>query len=69
VLARKIELEDALSDLGPHDEQQRTAIVTALSEVYALMTGDLARRRVCTEHLARTQQARRLIAAHLFAHA
>ena len=42
VLARKDELEDALADCGPHDQLQRTAIETALTTVYALMTGDLA---------------------------
>jgi hypothetical protein len=42
VLARKNELEDALADCGPHDVWQRTAIETALTGVYALMTGDLA---------------------------
>ena len=42
VLARKNELEDALADLGPHDAAERSAIETALTTVYALMTGDLA---------------------------
>ena len=42
VLARKIELEDALADVGPHDHARRNAIATALTGVYALMTGDLA---------------------------
>jgi len=42
VLARKIELEDALADCGPHDVLARTAIETALATVYSLMTGDLA---------------------------
>lgn len=42
VLARKIELEDALADVGPHDHARRHAIATALTGVYALMTGDLA---------------------------
>jgi hypothetical protein len=42
VLARKNELEDALADCGPHDAWQRTAIETALTGVYALITGDLA---------------------------
>jgi hypothetical protein len=42
VLARKDELEDALAELGPHDDIERTAIETALATVYALMTGDLA---------------------------
>lgn len=41
VLARKIELEDALADCGPYEELQRTAIQTALSTVYSLMTCDL----------------------------
>jgi hypothetical protein len=42
VLARKDELEDALAELGPHDAIERAAIETALTTVYALMTGDLA---------------------------
>jgi hypothetical protein len=42
VLARKNELEDALADLGPHDCLRRTAIETALTAVYSLMTGDIA---------------------------
>jgi len=42
VLARKVELEDALADLGPHDTLLRQVIETALATVYALMTGDLA---------------------------
>ncbi len=42
VLARKDELEDALAELGPHDDLERLAIETALATVYALMTGDLA---------------------------
>ena len=42
ILARKNELEDALADCGPHDVVQRTAIQTALTSVYMLMTGDLA---------------------------
>ena len=42
VLARKNELEDALADCGPRDVLQRTAIQTALTTVYMLMTGDLA---------------------------
>lgn len=41
VLARKNELEDALADLGPRDVLLRQAIETALTTVYALMTGDL----------------------------
>jgi hypothetical protein len=40
VLARKDELEDALSDLGPRDELERQAIETALATVYMLLTGD-----------------------------
>lgn len=40
VFARKVELEDALADCGPH-ESQRTAIEGALSTVYSLMTCDL----------------------------
>jgi len=42
VLARKDELEDALADCGPRDELRRAVIETALSTVYALITGDLA---------------------------
>jgi len=42
VLARKIELEDALADCGRHDWLRRIALETALTAVYALMTGDLA---------------------------
>ena len=42
VLARKDELEDALADCGPHDQVRRAAIETALTGVYALITGDLA---------------------------
>jgi hypothetical protein len=42
VLARKNELEDALADCGPHDVWQRSAIETALTGCYALITGDLA---------------------------
>ena len=42
VLARKIELEDALADCAPYDETQRKAIETALAAVYGLITGDLA---------------------------
>ena len=42
VLARKDELEDALADCGPHDVWRRTAIETALTAVYSLITGDLA---------------------------
>jgi len=42
VLARKSELEDALADCGSRDMLLRTAISTALTTVYALMTGDLA---------------------------
>lgn len=41
VLARKNELEDALADCGPHDVLRRTAIETALTTGYWLMTGDL----------------------------
>jgi len=41
VLARKIELEDALADCAPHEEVQRSAIQTALAAIYGLMTGDL----------------------------
>lgn len=41
VLARKIELEDALADCSPQRPLRRTAIATALATVYALMTGDL----------------------------
>jgi len=42
VLARKTELEDALADCSPHEMVQRAALQTALTTVYALMTGDLA---------------------------
>lgn len=42
VLARKNELEDALADCGPHDQLLRSTIETALTTVYALITGDLA---------------------------
>lgn len=42
ILARKNELEDALADVGPHDHARRNAIATALTGVYAMMTGDLA---------------------------
>jgi hypothetical protein len=42
VLARKIELEDALADVVPYEVLRRTALETALATVYALMTGDLA---------------------------
>jgi hypothetical protein len=43
VLARKVELEDALADCGPHEVLQREAIETALSTVYSLMTCNLMR--------------------------
>ena len=42
VLARKVELEDALADCGSYEVLRRTALETALATVYALMTGDLA---------------------------
>jgi hypothetical protein len=42
VLARKNELEDALANCSRHDVWLRTAIETALTGVYALITGDLA---------------------------
>jgi hypothetical protein len=42
VLARKIELEDALADCSPHDMLHKTMLETALATVYSLMTGDLA---------------------------
>ena len=42
VLARKIELEDALADCGRHEAWRRTSLETALTGVYALITGDLA---------------------------
>jgi hypothetical protein len=42
VLARKDELEDALADCSPRDVLRRAALETALTAVYALMTGDLA---------------------------
>lgn len=41
VLARNVELEDALADLGPHEVLRRQTIETALSTVYSLMTCDL----------------------------
>jgi hypothetical protein len=41
VFARKVELEDALADCGPHEVLQRQSIETALSTVYSLMTCDL----------------------------
>ena len=42
VLARKVELEDALADCSRHDEWLRQAIGTALTGVYQLVTGDVA---------------------------
>ena len=42
VIARKNELEDALAELGRHDNQERQSIETALATIYLLMTGDLA---------------------------
>jgi hypothetical protein len=42
VLARKDELEDALADCSPHDEVRRSAIETALTTAYSLITCDLA---------------------------
>ncbi len=42
VLARKVELEDALADCSPRRPLRRMAIATALATIYALMTGDLA---------------------------
>jgi hypothetical protein len=42
VLARKAELEDELADCRPHEVLRRTALHTALTTVYALITGDLA---------------------------
>ncbi|HUS31574.1 MAG TPA: hypothetical protein VMZ53_23875 [Kofleriaceae bacterium] len=42
VLARKIELEDALADLGPHDLYEREAIQEALHSLYFIMPGDIA---------------------------
>jgi hypothetical protein len=42
VLARKDELEDALADCGVHEVVRRRALETALTTVYALITGDLA---------------------------
>jgi len=42
VLARKIELEDALADCSHHDESLRHAIETALAGVNQLVTGDIA---------------------------
>jgi hypothetical protein len=42
VLARKIELEDALADCAAYEVPRRKALETALTAVYALVTGDLA---------------------------
>ena len=42
VLARKIELEDALADLGSHDLIEREAIEEALHALYFLLPGDIA---------------------------
>jgi hypothetical protein len=42
VLARKVELEDALADCGRHEALRRTALETALAGIYSLITGDLA---------------------------
>jgi hypothetical protein len=42
VITRKNELEDALAELGRHDNKERQAIETALATIYLLMTGDLA---------------------------
>jgi hypothetical protein len=42
VLARKDELEDALADCGVHEVVRRRALETALTTIYALITGDLA---------------------------
>ncbi|HMG54598.1 MAG TPA: hypothetical protein VK601_13970 [Kofleriaceae bacterium] len=42
VLARKIELEDALADCSCYDMMRRTMLATALATVYSLMTGNLA---------------------------
>jgi hypothetical protein len=42
VLARKVELEDALADCAPYEELRRAAIETALTGVYSLITCDLA---------------------------
>ena len=42
VLARKVELEDALADCGRHEALRRTTLEIALAGVYALITGDLA---------------------------
>lgn len=41
VYQRKDELEDVLADLGPRDVLLRQAIETALTTVYALVTGDI----------------------------
>jgi hypothetical protein len=41
VYRRKDELEDALADIGPRDVLMRQAIETALTTIYALMTGDI----------------------------
>jgi hypothetical protein len=42
LLARKVELEDALADCPPHDGMRRHALQTALAGVYQLITGDIA---------------------------
>jgi len=42
MLARKVELEDALADCSPHDGTRRHALQTALAGVYLLITGDIA---------------------------
>jgi hypothetical protein len=41
VLARKIELEDALADCPSYEQVRRQNIQTALTAVYSLITGDL----------------------------
>ena len=79
VLQRKDELEDALAELGGHDDIERMAIETALATVYALMTGDLAhpsavvardlnqwleRNKYLAQDITRRQRAARRALAH-----
>jgi len=79
VLQRKDELEDALAELGSHDDIERMAIETALATVYQLMTGDLAhpsavvardlnqwleRNKYLAQDITRRQRAARRAQAH-----
>jgi hypothetical protein len=79
VLQRKDELEDALAELGAHDDIERMAIETALATVYQLMTGDLAhlsdvvardlnqwleRNKYLAQDITRRQRAARRAQAH-----